>query len=592
MREARNTTRARASARGDPSSRASLGQQLRRKERALAQAQRLTGLGAWEWDVISDRVIWSDELYAIIGVTPGALEPSYDAYRRILYPDDREALDWAVASAVEDHVGFELEHRVVRPDGELRTVRAFADVEVGEEGDVVCVFGFVQDITRDLEAEHRKEELLRARFAKQEALTAERRVREVLEAVPQQVWVTDAEGHVLMVNERVRAYFGPAVSAAAVDGASLEIAGGLAAIDSLASDALRSSIHPDDYERALVAWREAKRTRSSLSVELRLFSEPARAFRWHLCRAEPQLGPDGHIERWIGTNTDLHDVREAQAAVEEKARELEELTRNLASANEELDRFAYVTSHDLRAPLRGISNLAFWIEEDLNDAAGTETKEHLGLLRGRVNRLEKLIDGVLRYARAGRRSEELERVDVGRLLSEIVDLLDPPPDARIEIEGGLPVLVTERVPLTQVLQNLLDNALTHGRTDSGVRVRIGVARGEGTFTFYVSDDGPGIEPRFHERIWEMFQTLRPDGGGDATGVGLSLVRKIVEGRGGNVSVESAPGAGATFRFTWPEQPSRARAQAGGRARVVRAPGSRSARATPAVGVTPARRPGT
>lgn len=566
-----------------PDAARSLEQRLRRKERALAQAQRLTGLGAWEWDLASDQMSWSDELYAIIGVAPGTLEPSYDAYLRVVYPEDRAALERAATQAIEARAGYELEHRVVRPDGELRSVRAVAEVELDARGEPDCIFGFLQDVTRDLEAERRKNELQRAHLARQEALTAERRVREVLEAIPQQVWVTDAEGSVLMVNERVRGYFGGAATQAPAVGGAAEPRPA-AAIDSLASDALRDTIHPDDYEGALGAWEAAKRTRSTLSVELRLRSETARAFRWHLCRAEPQLGPSGEIERWIGTNTDLHVVREAQAAVEEKARELEELMRHLESANEELDRFAYVTSHDLRAPLRGISNLAHWIEEDLVDSAGRETREHLALLRGRVNRLERLIDGVLRYARAGRRSEHLERVDLAHLIADLVDLLDPPADARVEIEGALPVLVTERVPLAQVLQNLIDNALTHGRSEQGVRVRIGVARGEGAFDFYVKDDGPGIDTRFHERIWEMFQTLTV--AGDGTGVGLSLVRKIVEGRGGSASVESTPGAGATFRFTWPEQPSRPHVALIGPAG---APGSRTARRTPELGVTPARR---
>jgi len=562
-----------------------LERRLRRKERALAQAQRLTGLGAWEWDLASDQMSWSDELYAIIGVAPGTVEPNYDTYRRMVYPDDRAKLERAVAYAVEARTGYEIEHRVVRPDGELRSVRALAEVELDARGEPHCIFGFLQDVTRDLEVEQRKTELLRAHLARQEALTAERRVRGVLEAIPQQVWVTDAEGRVLMVNERVRAYFGTAATEAPALGGAAEIRSS-AAIDSLASAALRDTIHPDDYEGALVAWQAARRTCSTLSVELRLRSEPARAFRWHLCRAEPQLGPHGEIERWIGTNTDLHVVREAQAAVEEKARELEELTRHLESANEELDRFAYVTSHDLRAPLRGISNLAHWIEEDLVDSAGRETKEHLALLRGRVNRLERLIDGVLRYARAGRRSEQLERVDVAHMIEELVDLLDPPADASVEVEGSLPVLVTERIPLAQVLQNLIDNALTHGRSEHGVRVRIRVTRAEGAFTFHVSDDGPGIDPRFHDRIWEMFQTLRVEG--DGTGVGLSLVRKIVEGRGGSATVESIPGGGATFRFTWPEQPSRAHTALAG---PVRAPGSRTARRTPELGLAPARRTG-
>lgn len=548
-------------------------------------AQRLTGIGAWEWDLRSGRATWSDQLCAILGVTPGTVTPSCEAYLKRVHPADREQLGRRVQRSRERGVGFEDEHRIVRPDGGVRVVHTIVDVELDACGDVVGLFGFVQDVTNDREAEQCKEELLRARFAEEAALTAERRLREVLDAVPQQVWMTDADGRILMVNERVCAYFGALV----VGGSSIDIdeRRERPVIDALASEALREAIHPDDYERAASAWRAAVRTRTSLSVELRLFSEPAGSFRWHLCRAEPQLGRDGRIERWIGTNTDLHAVREARAAVEEKARELEELTRHLVSANEELDRFAYVTSHDLRAPLRGISNLAHWIEEDLSETAGSETKEHLGLLRGRVTRLEKLIDGVLRYVRAGRPCEPLERVDVRRLLMELVDLLDPPADACIEIEGALPVLVTERNSLMQVFQNLIQNAVTHGRNEDGVRVRIGARRGEGSFTFYVSDDGPGIEERFQERIWEMFKTLRSNGAIEPTGVGLPLVRKIVEGRGGQVSVESVPGKGATFLFTWSEQPSRTRAQLQARTRTP--PGSRSARATPPVGLTSARR---
>lgn len=694
--------------RRNPEPSIALARKLRRSERKLAQARSLAELGVWEWDLATQRLTWSDEVFHIVGIAPGSIEPTYEAYERMLYPDDRALLTEAVTRAVEQQAGYDLEHRVVRPDGEVRSVRCVAEVEV-EEGAVLGLYGILQDVTRDLEAEHRKRELLRARSAKVEAVVAEKRVREVLEAVPQQVWVTESEGRVLMVNGRVRSYFGaPAV-------------GGAASLDGPDGAALRALIHPEDYERGIGAWRHARRTATSFSAELRLWSEPKQEFRWHLCRAEPQLDPDGRLVRWIGTNTDLHAIREAQAeraraerdarqerrrlrtiferapaaicitrgpdhqlmaanaafralaagreavgrplawaypglasqgitdlftrvyasgrphvdreipigegvtvayfnlvlqpladargetegvllhavdvtdmvyarlAVEDKARELEELTRHLEAANEELDRFAYVTSHDLRAPLRGISNLAHWIEEDLSGAASDETTEHLALLRGRVTRLEMLIDGVLQYARAGRFTCEMERVDVRRLIDELVDLLDPPSDTIIDIEGAMPVLVTERVPLAQVLQNLLDNALTHGRGEEGRRVCVGVEHAEDAWAFWVRDDGPGIDPRYHCRIWEMFQTLNTDGRSDGTGIGLSLVRKIVEGRGGAVSVESTPGGGATFRFTWPEHPSRAR---GVGPSTMRIPGSRSGRATPVSGVTPRRGPGT
>lgn len=694
--------------------------ELRRAARKLAHAQRLACLGSWDWDLARDRMSWSDELYTIVGVAPGAVEPSYDAYRRMTHPADRRELERAVSRTMASKTACEVRHRIVRPDGEVRSVCTVVDADIDERGEIACLFGLVQDVTRDLESEQRKGELARARFAKQEALLAEKRVREVLEAIPQQVWVTDADGKLLMVNERVRAYFGLTARGASV-------VGGVAVappIDSLGSLTLRTIVHPDDYERAVRAWQQAKRSRSAFSVELRLIRDGGREARWHLCRAEPQLARDGTIERWIGTNTDLRAVREAKAeraraerearqerrrlrtiferapaaicitrgpehhlmaanaafralasgheavgqplatafrelasqgitdlltrvyesgrpyvgreipirarrgsggaadayfnlvlqpladahgategvllhavdvtdmlyarlAVEEKAAELEQLTRHLEAANEELDRFAYVTSHDLRAPLRGISNLAQWIEEDLRDSAAEETKEHLALLRGRVNRLERLIDGVLQYARAGKESEQLERVDVGRLVEDLLDLLAPPSDTRIEIEGALPVLVTERVPLAQVFQNLIHNATTHGRGDGGAHVRIGATRAGEAWSFFVSDRGPGIDPRFHERIWEMFQTLTTNGRNDGTGIGLPLVRKIVESRGGMVAVESLPGAGATFRFTWPEQPSRMRGHA--RTAEGRIPGSRSARPTPPATIAPARR---
>jgi signal transduction histidine kinase len=276
------------------------------------------------------------------------------------------------------------------------------------------------------------------------------------------------------------------------------------------------------------------------------------------CVYQP-LSREGTADGVVVHAADVTDLVLARHGVEEKAVDLERLARELEAANEELDRFAYVTSHDLRAPLRGIGNLVHWIEEDLGESATAETQHHLAMLKARVRRLDELIDGILRYSRAGRQFGGRERVDTGRLVEEIVDLLDAPPDAEIEITEPMPVLDTERVPLAQVLSNLICNAIQYGRSERGLHVRIGAERSEGLFTFAVSDDGPGIEPRFQERIWGMFQTLSR---GESTGVGLSLVRKIVEARGGRAWVESRPGSGARFAFTWPEQTSEDRPGSG------------------------------
>jgi PAS domain S-box-containing protein len=221
----------------------------------------------------------------------------------------------------------------------------------------------------------------------------------------------------------------------------------------------------------------------------------------------------------------------------------------LARSNRELDQFAYAASHDLKAPLRGIASLSHWIEEDLGEV-GPDTRRYLELMRGRVLRLENLVDGLLRYARAGRGSGD-SAVALREVLDDVVGLLAPPPAARIVLAPDLPVVAGERSSLEQVFMNLIGNALKHGGRDD-VTVEVGVAEADDHWHFTVADDGVGIAPDFHDRIWGMFQTLQPRDKVDSTGIGLALVRKVVEARGGRTWVESTPGQGAVFHVTWPK----------------------------------------
>jgi signal transduction histidine kinase len=229
----------------------------------------------------------------------------------------------------------------------------------------------------------------------------------------------------------------------------------------------------------------------------------------------------------------------------------ERLSQALEATNRDLDQFAYVASHDLKAPLRGISNLSQWIEEGLAGKLDDETQEQMRLLRGRVRRLEALIDGILTYSRAGRTRERIEPIDVGALLSETRDLLAPPARATILV-GPMPKLDAERVPLQQVFLNLINNALKHaGRPDPRVDV---ACQDEGAVVhFTVTDNGPGIAPEYQERIWAIFTTLQARDKVEGTGIGLSVVKKIVESRGGRVAVASEVGKGATFHVYWPKR---------------------------------------
>lgn len=240
----------------------------------------------------------------------------------------------------------------------------------------------------------------------------------------------------------------------------------------------------------------------------------------------------------------------ARCRMEQSTAELRALTNALERSNRELDQFAYVASHDLKAPLRGIANLAQWIQEDIGDKLSGESAEHMGLLHGRVQRMEALIDGVLTYSRAARVREKPDPVDTGALVREIIDLISPSEDVRISIMDEMPIVSAERIPLQQVLMNLLSNALKYGRGDGPI-IDVGAREVDGTQEFFVRDNGPGIAPEFHDRVWALFQTLEARDKVEGTGIGLAVVRKVVESRGGRAWLESKPGEGATFRFTWP-----------------------------------------
>jgi PAS domain S-box-containing protein len=251
---------------------------------------------------------------------------------------------------------------------------------------------------------------------------------------------------------------------------------------------------------------------------------------------------------------DLSERHNHEDALKAHVAQLAAMTEQLRRKNEELDQFAYITSHDLKAPLRGIANLSQWIEEDMGERFTPEAREQMELLRGRVRRMEALIDGILQLSRVGRVRTNPEAVRVSELLREVVDLLHPPEGFVIEIGADMPTVTAERLRLEQVFMNLINNAIKyHGPPPGRVWVSWRDAGGN-RLEFAVADDGPGIAAQYHEKIFAVFQTLAARDKVEGTGLGLSLVRKIVEDQGGRVWVDSEPGRGATFRFTWPKRP--------------------------------------
>ena len=218
----------------------------------------------------------------------------------------------------------------------------------------------------------------------------------------------------------------------------------------------------------------------------------------------------------------------------------------------DLEQFAYVASHDLKAPLRAISNLTDWISEDLEGKLNAESAEQLALLQDRVQRMNALIEGLLEYSRVGRTAGSDSLVDTHELLKEIVDSLSPPKGFTIKLGKELPVFHTDRLLLGQVFSNLISNSLKHHGGKKG-RIRVECRKIGQFYEFSVSDDGVGIAPEYHNKVFMIFQTLHAKDYGSNTGIGLALVKKIVEEQGGWITLESQPGKGTLFRFAWPAE---------------------------------------
>ena len=322
-----------------------------------------------------------------------------------------------------------------------------------------------------------------------------------------------------------------------------------------------NAIHPEDQERITIAWSEAVRERKLYAIEHRLRRSDG-VYRHMRVRAVPIIGEDGNSREWIGIHTDIDEQKRNEEVLTQRAEELARLSADLkvtaarlGERNRELEQFNYVVSHDLKAPLRAIGSLSEWLEEDLQGQLTNESRRNMKLLRGRVYRLEALINGLLKYYRLGRTPLNFELVPVAELLANVIDSLDPPSGFTVDVEPPMPILNTDRMLLGQVFTDLIDNAITHHHLPQG-QVKITVSEQEDFYEFAVSDDGPGIDQRFYKKIFMIFQTLEPRDKRESTGIGLAFDKQIVERQGGRIWVESEVGKGSTFFFTWPKTPPR------------------------------------
>ncbi len=257
----------------------------------------------------------------------------------------------------------------------------------------------------------------------------------------------------------------------------------------------------------------------------------------------PSIDEAGKVRGIFSMATDITERRQIELELEAKQAEL-------MRSNKDLEQFAYVASHDLKAPLRAIELLVQWIAEGLAGYDKNNVQENLGLLSKRTQRLNRLLDDLLAYSRAGRKVGAHREIDCHALVLDVAQLANPPPTITISISGQLPTFATHPAPLEQVFRNLIGNAVKHHPGPEG-RVVVSCEEQDDQYLFAVEDDGEGIPMQYAERVFEMFQTLKPRDQVEGSGMGLAIVSRIVQWQGGRVWFEPAAGGrGTVFKFQW------------------------------------------
>lgn len=498
---------------------------LHESERRWASIARVSPVGMFRTDLSGNCQYVNERWCEIAGLS--RKDALGKGWRCAVHPEDIERIDSQVKRIIDEYQPFECEFRFVHPNGRINWVFSQAVPETEDDAKVIGYVGTVTDITGRKQSEQALRE-------------SEERFQAMAENAPVMIWLSGLD--------QLRTYF---------NSGWLEFTG--RTMEQEQGNGWTEGVHPEDIEHCLDTYITAFDAKEPFVIEYRLRRFDGE-YCWILDKGTPRWNPDGSFAGYIGSCIDISDRKEAEIALQHRAEELTRMNTILAQTttllkkrNDELDQFAYVASHDLKAPLRAIASLSEWIEEDLKDTLPEENQQQMRLLRGRVSRMEALLNGLLEYSRVGRTQTPSSMVNVAALVEEVIDLLDPPETFTIEVEPGMPTFVTKRLPLLQVFSNLIGNAIKHhDRTDGHVKVSV---KDLGQYyEFAVCDDGPGIAPEYHDKIFHMFQTLEARDQKESTGVGLAIVKKIIETEGSTITIKSLLGVGSTFRFTWLKQP--------------------------------------
>ena len=505
---------------------------LIKNEMLLSEAQSIAHLGSWEWDIPQDEIIWSDETYKIFGRTRTNEKLSLDDYLNYVTPaEERQKLMGLIMETISEKRTYTLQHRIISKTGTTRWILSKGRVIAEENGKVTKLAGIIFDIT---DLKKTEEELQKSQAQLQimnneleqrvdKRTTEAKRLAEefifLAESIPQLVWTTGAEGGIEYVNQKMKDYTGrkdPDDFSPAPD------------------------VHKDDVERVMDAWKKSSETGNPLNIEFR-FRRYDGIYRWFLVRALPLKDKEGKIVKWFGTSTDIHDQKVAEESVRKQNQELNKI-------NTDLDNFIYTASHDLKAP---ISNVEGLINTLFSEIELPKDLIHLKeLIYKSIEKFRNTIKDLTEVSKVQKETgEDVELINFAELMSEttenIHDLIEKS-GATISTSFETPDLLFSKKNIRSILYNLISNAVKYSSPDRKPVIKVSAKKDGEFIQLAVADNGLGIKASQKDKVFIMFKRLHDHVEG--TGIGLYIVKRIVENSGGKIEVESEEGKGSVFRL--------------------------------------------
>lgn len=469
------------------------------------------GIGIWEYYPTGDRLIWDELMFTLYDADPAEFTGRYDFWRSRVHPDDISEQEKNFLYAIKTNSEFIAKFRIIDRDNGIKYIQAKAKIQ-RSENDAVHIIGTNFDITR--------EEVALRKIRQLDTLRAS-----IVEHSEDAIVSKTIDGILTSWNKAAETMFGYTAAEA---------------IGRPVKDLIILPEYFREHDELIGQVRQGSLIRN---YQTRLRSKNGKQIDVSVTFS-PIKDDQGKI---VSISSIKRDITESLKS----ARRLQEHQQELERSNKSLETFAYVASHDLKAPLRGISQLTSWLEEDIRDNNMESVPDTTLKIKVRIKRMEALLDDLLAYSRVEKMQGIYKRVDLNQSVADLFNMNNIKPGINLEISSHLPSFMTYVTPLEQVINNLISNAIKHHDRPEGV-IRISAKDlDENWYEISVADDGPGIEEQFHERIFNMFQTLKPRDQVEGSGMGLTMVKRIVEQYGGKVGVESA-GRGCRFYFTWPK----------------------------------------